>query len=736
MCPMMSFRRNRLEEGRLRGRHMTAGREGSRCRLLLLSLAFLPFLASPLTLPLTVPLAAQTPAVTLEGLMSAPFPSGLTPSPTGGQVAWVQNDRGVRNIWVAGPPEYRGRQLTSYDRDDGQEIGSLTWTMDGTTLFFIRGGAPNRQGEIPNPTSDPAGAERALWRVNVLTAGEPVRTGPGATPVMAPDRSGYAYVQGGVIWFAPIPSGTDTASPVALVRSRGSPGSLAWSPDGSRLAFVSSRGTHAFVGIYDRASATLRWMDPSVDRDGSPAWSPDGSRIAFVRVPSTLDWPMFAPIREAMPWSIRVGDPETGSSREIWRALEGPGSVPQGVVGSGLLLWGEGDYIVFPWERTGWKLLYSVSASGGEATLLTPGAFEVEYVTLAPDRRTVYFNSNQDDMDRRNLWRVRVDQGPPTALTQTLDIEWEPTPLGEGDDPPLAYLRSGARTPAHAVIQVEGETRELVPGGIPSTFPGASLADPEAVTITASDGMEVPGQLFLPRDLRPGERRPAVAFFHGGSRRQMLLGFHYGSYYHNAYALNQYLAAQGYVVLSVNFRSGTGYGMEFREALNYGAAGGSEFHDVMGAGLYLKGRPDVDPDRIGLWGGSYGGYLTAMGLSRASDLYAAGADIHGVHDWNVGIATFRPGYNPLEDPERTRIAFDASPMSTLDGWRSPVLVIHGDDDRNVRFLETVALVEELRKRDVHVEQLVFPDEVHGFLLHSNWLAAYRATADFFERMLR
>jgi dipeptidyl aminopeptidase/acylaminoacyl peptidase len=690
---MSSFWRRRPDHRALRSRVESAGRSGTPrralsfnlvIRLALSALASVP--SSPFgSLPLAaqgpgvtlegprsgVPFPAQSAAVTLEALLSAPFPSGLTASPTGGRVAWVQNDQGVRNVWVAGPPEYQGRQLTSYAREDGQEIGSLTWTTDASTLFYVRGGAPNRQGEIPNPTSDPVGAERILWRVDVATGGNPVRTGPGAAPVMAPDGSGYAYAQGGVIWFAPLPSGTDSASPTALVRARGSPGSLAWSPDGSRLAFVSNRGTHAFVGVYDRTSTTLRWMDPSVDRDGSPVWSPDGDRIAFVRVPSSTSWSMFAPVREAMPWSIRVGDPDTGSSREIWRAMEGPGSVPQGVVGSDILLWGAEDRIVFPWERTGWKLLYSVPASGEEATLLTPGEFEVEYVTLAPDRRTVYFNSNQDDLHRRDLWRVPVDRGPATALMRTRDIEWEPTPLGPGEDPPVAWFQSGPRTPAHAVIRVEGEVRELVPGGIPLAFPSGALVEPQAVIITASDGLEIPGQLFLPRDLRSGERRPAVAFFHGGSRRQMVLGFHYGSYYHNAYALNQYLAAQGYIVLSVNYRSGTGYGLEFREALNYGASGGSEFHDVMGAGLYLKGRPDVDPARIGLWGGSYGGYLTAMGLSRASDLFAAGVDLHGVHDWNVGIATFRPDYNPLADPERTRIAFDASPMSTLDGWRSP-----------------------------------------------------------------
>jgi dipeptidyl aminopeptidase/acylaminoacyl peptidase len=248
--------------------------------------------------------------------------------------------------------------------------------------------------------------------------------------------------------------------------------------------------------------------------------------------------------------------------------------------------------------------------------------------------------------------------------------------------------------------------------------------------------MQIPTQVFVPNDLKPGERRPAVIFIHGGSRRQMLLTWHYNYYYRNAYAMNQWLASQGYVVLSLNFRSGIGYGLEFREALNYGATGGAEFNDLMGAGLYLKGRPDVDPARIGLWGGSYGGYMTAMGLSRASDLFAAGVDIHGVHDWNQGIRTFRPDYSVHDDPEFSRRAYAASPLSTVDGWKSPVLLIHGDDDRNVSFIESINLIVELRKRKVEVEQLVFPDEVHDFLRHQHWVKAYQAAADFFNRKLR
>jgi dipeptidyl aminopeptidase/acylaminoacyl peptidase len=201
------------------------------------------------------------------------------------------------------------------------------------------------------------------------------------------------------------------------------------------------------------------------------------------------------------------------------------------------------------------------------------------------------------------------------------------------DGQSVAFLRSDAKRHPAPVIRLGGADRELAPGSVPAGFPEKSLVVPETVIFSATDGLPIHAQLFRPADLAPGQRRPAVAFFHGGSRRQMLPGFHYMSYYRNAYAFNQYLASRGFVVLSVNFRSGIGYGLEFREALGFGAMGASEYRDVAGAGLYLRGRTDVDPSRIGLWGGSYGGYLTALALARASDLFAAGVDLHGVHDW-------------------------------------------------------------------------------------------------------
>jgi dipeptidyl aminopeptidase/acylaminoacyl peptidase len=201
--------------------------------------------------------------------------------------------------------------------------------------------------------------------------------------------------------------------------------------------------------------------------------------------------------------------------------------------------------------------------------------------------------------------------------------------------------------------------------------------------------------------------------------------------------MNQFLARQGYIVLSVNFRSGIGYGRAFRRAPEQGPRGASEYQDILAAAKYLRGRLDVDPERIGLWGGSYGGYLTALGLARDSELFKAGVDFHGVHDWSLRGKRREGGGWGITDDSLMRAAYEASPVADIRFWHSPVLFIHGDDDRNVDFIQTVDLVQRLREAGkARVETLVFPDEVHGFYRHENWLRAYQATANFFDRHLK
>ncbi|MEM7415468.1 MAG: prolyl oligopeptidase family serine peptidase [Gemmatimonadota bacterium] len=670
--------------------------------------------------------AAQAP-FDVEAVMSYSFASGLVGSPSGERIAWIENVEGERNVWVAEHPEWNGSPITSFRGDDGQEVSSLSFSADDDHVYFVRGGAPNRAGEVPDPRFTPEQEGRAVWRVPVA-GGAPEEVAQAGSFTLSPDGTAVVWGAGRDIMLLEL---ADGAEPSRLARIRGGAGSFRWAPDGGRIAFVSARGDHAFVGIVERSDGTVRYLDPSVANDSNPAWSPDGSEIAFLRVPNERVVHMFAPRREALPFSIRVVEVGSGSAREIFRARNGVGSVFSGVTASNQLLWGADDRIVFPWEGDGWKHLYSVPAAGGEAQRITPGEGEVQHASMSADRTAVLFDSNADDIERKHAWRVPVGGGAAELLTPGTGVEWNPIQLAEGA---VAYQASTWSDPAHTEVVVDGRRIRASPE-VPASFPRARMVEPEAIHFTAADGMSIPGQLFVPPDLQPGQRRPAVLFFHGGSRRQMLLGFHHRGYYHGSFAMNQLLANAGYVVLSVNYRSGIGYGMEFREALEYGATGASEFNDVVGAGLYLQSRDDVDPERIGLWGGSYGGYLTALGLARASHLFKAGVDIHGVHDWNVVINGFRPSYEPEDYPEFAELAYASSPMAFLDGWRSPVLLIHGDDDRNVPFSETVDLAESLSRRGVEYEQLVFPDEVHGFLLHENWVRAFEATLSFFDRKL-
>lgn len=682
-----------------------------------------------LGLLLASPIFAQ---FSLEQVLSSAFPSELKASPVKNQIAWVFNQTGSRNIFLAEAPDFKPRKLTNYEGDNGQEINSITFLPNGKSLLFIRGGANNSAGEIPNPAELQGSVERAIYKID-LDGKNLKKIVNGAYPKVSPNGSTLAYISGGQIWTLNLDSAN--ISPKKLFHSRGSQGSIRWSPDGSKIAFVSNRGDHNFIGVCDIVTQQIKYIDPGVDGDIDPTWSPDGKSIAFIRVPFTKDALIFGPERASLPWSIRVVDLTTGQAKEIWKAQKGVGSnfFAGGLVAENHLFWTSDNMIIFPYEGDGWHHLYGVSASGGTAKLLTPDKGEVEYAFLANDKKTVIYNTNIGDIDRRHIWSVTAS-GTPKLITTGQGIEWSPVQTSDGQ---LAILRSDAKVPARpSVVTSDGKLKDIAPEFIPNDFPSNQLVVPQAVMITATDGMQIPAQLFLPKNHKAGEKHPAAIFFHGGSRRQMLLGFNYGEYYHKAYSLNQYLVSQGYIVLSVNYRSGIGYGMEFREAENYGATGASEYNDVVGAGLFLKSREDIDGTKIGLWGGSYGGYLTALGLAKASDLFAAGVDIHGVHDWNVVVKNFIPNYDANKRAEWAKVAYQSSPMPYVNSWKSPVLLIHGDDDRNVPFSETVTIAEALRKNDVYMEQLIFPDEVHSFLLYQNWLNAYKATASFFDKFLK
>ncbi len=708
---------------------------------------------------------------TIEQVLSYPFGYNLVSAKKTDRIAWLEAQQGKRNLFTAAAPDFKPVRLTNYLDDDGVDLSNPAISDDGSIIVFVRGHDPNREGWVANPGHFPDGTEQAIWAVRT-TGGKPFRVVAASRPVLSPDGQMVLWVKDGQIYGAALeplekkggnlPDEDGKLKP--LFRTWGTNSNPVWSPDSKKIAFVSDRQDHSYIGVYDLLTRHITYLTPSVDRDSSPTWSPDGKKVAFIRRPgfafsqivaaaqaraATTRPPSFAFIPPTPPTATQPSQPTqpaqiaTGPGFQEAKFADGRTLtfwVADAASGNGEKVWQEplddpsfrmirniiwaGESLVFQVERNNWRHYYSVPVAGNvdaQPVNLTPGEGEAEFVGLSADGRWLYYSTNVGDIDRRHLWKTPTAGGTPVQLTSGEGIETEPAPLGSGKL--VATFYADARRPRSvALVPSEGGQPKIITS-LPAEFPAKEHVVPEQIILTAEDGLKFHNQLFLPPDIKPGEKRPALIFMHGGPARQMLLGYHYMYFYHMAYAINQYFANQGYVVISVNFRSGIGYGRDFRMAANRGAQGASEYQDIVAAAKYLQSRPDVDPERIGLWGLSYGGYLTAMGLSRNSDIFKAGVDIAGVHLWGNSL-------------DVNSISFKSSPVGTIDQWKSPVLLVQGDDDRNVAFSQTTGLVQLLRARNIYHELIVFPDEVHDFLIFNNWLKTFHAAEDFFHRFLK
>jgi dipeptidyl aminopeptidase/acylaminoacyl peptidase len=672
-------------------------------------------------------------AFTIEQLLGAPFPSGLIAARQAPRVAWIFDDKGERNIWVADAPGFTPRQVTHYKGDDGQQIASVRLTPDGKTLLYARGTEVNKEATSANPASLPKMPKQQAWAVTV-SGGEPRLLGDigcneeGCEDLqVSPDGKNVVWPAKKHIWLATIDGKKKAEQIEELLGESDTP---RWSPDGKRIAFHTNRKDHSFIAVLELATQKISYLAPTTDRDAGPQWSADSKRVVFIRQPGAEYKRPLIP-EYPRPWAVWIADAQSGEGRELFHsgtAMED--SLP--LFGFESLKVTDSGRIIFASEKDGRNHLYSIALEGGPSQLLTPGDFDVEEVTLGADRRSVLYTSNQNDVDRRHIWRVTPTGGEPQALTHGETIEVNPVETSDGKT--VLCLGSTATSPLMPYRLSNGGRELLAKNIIPVDFPEAQLVTPKQVVFKSEDGLDIHGQLFLPKDQK--QRGPALIFTHGGPIRQMMLGFHYMQYYHNAYAQNQYLASKGYTVLSVNYRLGIMYGRAFREPPNSVWRGGSEYKDVIAGAKFLQELETVDPQRIGLWGGSYGGFLTAMGLARNSDIFKAGVDFHGVHDWSSFLQFWVDNPDTSPDIKEAReLAFKSSPVASVSTWRSPVLFIHGDDDRNVPFQQTTDLVEKLRARNVALEELIFPDEIHDLLRHSSWLRAYKATAKFFDHKL-
>ena len=780
----------------------------------IISLAGVAFLPAPLA-------SAPPTGPTYQQFLSPASPQEIAAARKADRIAWVDYKEGKRNAYAAAAPLFAPVRLTNFQKDDGIMMSEIRISDDGSTVVFLRGEGPNREGWSPDPSADPNGPEHAVWAARTSGAGGAWRVVDATNPELAPDGSSILFIKNGQIYRAKL-SPAKPASEVdrgekAFITEWGVQSDPKWSPDGRKIAFVSTRIDHSFIVVYNVATRSVKYLSPGVDFDTTPMWLPDSKHLIFVRVPGlpfgqeTLQLgaassaSYAAPSQPAAtaagegrgrgrggrgapnaaagapavvnqePGMMRAtfkggytlafykADVATGDAVEIWHNEANDRLVSALNMGNPELA---GDRMIFefvvPGGRGGrggrgrgrfgappqeeppapqgppakvdeWDRYYSLNVNDPSArpVLLTTTDGLIENQTsiaISADGKTFYYCTNANDIERRHIWAVPATGGTPVEITTGEGVETSPAPLASGKylatlsadwnmPQSVGVWKLGAEGPAAAAAPQKIVFPRSMPG-----FPKDAHVKPEIVLTKADDGLEIHNQLFLPKDLKPGERRPAIVFVHGGPVRQMMPAYHYMQFYHWAYGINEWLASQGYIVMSINYRSGIGYGRSFRMAPKVGAQGNSEYKDVLAGGKYLQTRPDVDPNRIGIWGLSYGGLLTSEALARNSDIFKAGVDLAGVHLEG----------NTL-DPKS--VSYESSAISAIDRWKSPVLLVQGDDDRNVSFLQTVGLVQLLRQRDVYYELIVFPDDVHESLLHSRWMYTLGRMQTFLHKFL-
>ncbi|WP_154857789.1 S9 family peptidase [Cyclobacterium xiamenense] len=660
------------------------------------------------------------------------FPSELTAHAASGHIAWAMDEQGKRNVYLAEAPDYAVRRLTHFQEDDGQEISSLQFSKDGEYLVFVRGG-DHGGGNASRPVNTqnmPKMSSVDIWTIS-LASGKASPLTSGDYPVWGSGHN-LAFIKNGEIWLKDLASEEPAK---AIIQNRGRLGDLRFSPDGSQLAFVANRGTHALIGVHRDESTPVNWLAPSFQRDQSPRWSPDGQSIAFVRTLGGSGAALPLLEKRHVPWEIWTADVRSGKAVRQWKAPETlAGSVPT-THGGFNLHWPMREQLVYLSYEDGWPHLYSLDLRSQEATLLSPGEFMVEQLSLHPDGKSLVFAANggdlPDDLDRRHVATVDLTSGTFTWKTSGQGIEAYPIFTGREDE--IAFFSATPKRPLLPAVLREGEVRLLGENLIPADFPTEALVAPRHVSFIAADGTRVYGQLFEPAG--GPAKKAAVVFVHGGPQRQMLLGWSYMDYYSNTYAINQKLAEMGFVVLSVNYRLGIGYGYDFHRPAGTYYQGAAEYQDIKAAGEFLAGMEQVDAERIGIYGGSYGGYLTAMALARDSDLFKVGVDISGVHDMDHRYA-LPEGIEVAPDyAEAKQIAWESSPMADLDQWTSPVLFIHSDDDRNVGFYHSADLVRRFDELGKPYDYLVIPGDTHHWMQFSNRVRVNEATVAYLGRHL-
>ena len=482
------------------------------------------------------------------------------------------------------------------------------------------------------------------------------------------------------------------------------------------------------LAVLDAATGEVKWVDHGQgQRDVQlfqPVWSQDGSKV-FVeaRAADNKD-----------EWLLAL-DPATGKTRvlshdhdDAWVRRENfanPGlSTAPGWMKSG-------RDIYFVSERTGYAQLYAASWDGGEPRPLTSGKWEVLGLRQSPDKSRFYITANKDTPYENHLYEMGADGGPLTRLTK---LPGRHVTTVSPDEHWLADVYSYTNKPPDLYVQENrpsSEWKRLTTSPSPE-FASYPWLDVPIVEFPARDGVKVPARLFKPANFKKGG--PGIVFVHGSGYLQNVDRWWSASYYHE-YLFDHILMEKGFTIIDVDYRGSAGYGRDWRTAI-YQHMGGKDLDDIVDAAKYLSSTQGVDPKKVGVFGGSYGGFITLMAMFTQPDVFAAGAALRPVSDW----AIYNHGYTSdiLNLPQTDADAYRrSSPIYFAQGLKGALLICHGMVDTNVEFADTVRLVQRLIElRKTNWDLAVYPVENHGFVQPSSWADEYRRILALFEKNLK
>lgn len=496
-----------------------------------------------------------------------------------------------------------------------------------------------------------------------------------------------------------------------------------------RLAILSvNTGDMKWVDHGQRAPVQTADAKIPLDREvrlSEPLWSSDGTKAVFIaRAMDNKD-----------RWILAL-DEETGKTRVVahdhddaW--ISGPGIADPDEPGSETLGWMKGDReIYFQSERTGFSHLYSTPFAGGDTKALTSGKWEVDSARLSQDKTRFFLVTNEGDPGDQEVYEMDVEGGARTRLTT---LAGGHSCIPSPDDRWFADIYSYTNKPPELYAQ---ETRSNAPPKKLTSSPAPKFQeypwlDTPIVTFAARDGVMVRAHLYKPANYRKGG--PAVLFVHGAGYLQNV--DHIWSYYAREYMFHQLLMERGYLVADVDYRGSAGYGRDWRTAI-YEHMGGKDLDDNIDAARWMVSEYGADPKRLGVYGGSYGGFITLMAMFTQPDVFAAGAALRPVTNW----ANYNDEYTSdiLNLPQTDAEAYKrSSPIYFAQGLKGALLICHGMVDTNVHFQDTAELVQKLIElRKTNWELALYPVENHGFVEPSSWADEYKRILDLFEKNLK